>query len=183
MDALKITRIVERETERKILRAALAPSKAGCVDPVDPICGRPWAQHCLLFANIIPAAAVKHPTKCRPTEVVVNTFSRAAAAIVAAGCCCILGSIAPASRATVPPARPAFRQTTQVESVTGRISAVTGNAFTVQTSSRDGRKTVTITVDQESVVHGRIAVGLMADVTFRREDRNNIAVSVRTSHA
>jgi hypothetical protein len=181
--ALKITRIVERKTEGKILRAALVAWNAGFLDLVDPKCCRPLARNQFLFGNIIPAKAIKHPTECGPTEVVVNTFSRTVAAIAIAGCCCIAGSVAPASRAALSPDLLAFGQTAQVESVTGRITTVAGNTFTVQSSSRDGRKPVTITVDQDSVVRGRIAVGLTAHVTFRREDRNNIAVSVRTSHA
>lgn len=77
-----------------------------------------------------------------------------------------------------------FRQTAQVESVAGRITAVTGNTFTIEPSPPESdRKLVLITVDQDTIVHGKIAVGLKADVTFRRKDHNNIAVSVRTSPA
>lgn len=148
--------------------------------------GRAWqsSRSHFLFWDIIPARAPAHRKECRPTEVVVNTLGKTVALIAVAGCC-IAFSVAPASRAGVSPDRTAFGQTTQVESVTGRITAVTGNTFTVETTSpsKTGDKAVVVTVDQDTMVHGRIAVGLVADVTFRREDQNNIAVSVRTSRA
>ncbi len=78
-------------------------------------------------------------------------------------------------------------QAEQVQSVSGRITAVTGNTFSLEpTQSNDGpnkRSAITVVIDQDTVVEGRIQVGAKADVTFRREAGNNVAVSVRISRA
>lgn len=114
----------------------------------------------------------------------MSTIKKTIAAIAVAACSYIACPTISAADAHAFPENASLSQTAQVESVTGRITAVTGNTFTIEPSppERD-RKLVLITVDQDTVVHGKIAVGLKADVTFRREDRNKIAVSVRTSPA
>jgi len=79
-------------------------------------------------------------------------------------------------------------QTANVQSASGRITAVQGNTFTLEHSSPPQRseteqssnpKTLTLTIDQDTDVYGRIAVGAQATVTYRIEGGNNIAVSVR----
>jgi hypothetical protein len=103
------------------------------------------------------------------------------------------------SVSTISPARPAPAtqpsamqdQTAQLESTTGRIASVQGNSFTLepqqsQTSGRqqfqqDAEKVMTFTVDQSTTIEGKIEVGADADVTYREQDGNNIAVSVRVS--
>lgn len=111
------------------------------------------------------------------------TFRQTVAAIAVAACVYIGSSAVPVADARPFPAA-AFRQTAQIESVTGRITEVTGNTFTIEPSPPEkDRKFVLITVDQDTVVHGKITVGLKADVSFRRQDHNNIAVTVRTSPA
>lgn len=98
----------------------------------------------------------------------------------------VLGAaLAVATLALTAPAVPIYTQTTEVTSAAGRITAVQGNTFTLDPSKRDtsshdrSEKTLTLTVDQDTDVHGKIAVGAEANVTYRREDGNNVAVSVR----
>jgi hypothetical protein len=83
----------------------------------------------------------------------------------------------------------AYNQTTEVQSVLGRITSVQGNTFTLaptkQKKSVKGSQApknanvLTLTVDQDTDVQGKIAVGADANVTYRQEDGNNVAVSVR----
>jgi hypothetical protein len=80
----------------------------------------------------------------------------------------------------------AGRQTVQVQSVSGHIMSVAGNTFTIQTAASQnaagqGQNRITFTIDQDTVVEGKIEVGSRADVTYRRQDGNNIAVSIRIS--
>jgi hypothetical protein len=78
-------------------------------------------------------------------------------------------------------------QAAQVQSVSGHITSVAGNTFTLQPTAAQGsdepdnRKVITFTIDQDTVVEGKIEVGSKADVTYRRQDGNNIAVSIRIS--
>lgn len=86
--------------------------------------------------------------------------------------------------------RPTYRQTANVESASGEITAVQGNTFTLQTAStknnstrsqsaQSDQKALTFTIDQDTDVNGKIAIGAEANVTYREQDGNNIAVSVR----
>lgn len=82
-----------------------------------------------------------------------------------------------------------YGQTVKVQSASGRITSVEGNTFTLKTAASrnsaaksDGRgdqTVLTFAVDQDTDVDGKIAVGAEANVTYRQEDGNNIAVSVR----
>lgn len=112
----------------------------------------------------------------------MNPLNRA---VVIAACWCFSTTAAPRICVGLPVELTDPHQTTQVESVSGRITAVAGNTFTIElvSSEKDRAKALTIAIDQDTVVHGKIAVGLKADITFRREDHNNIAVTVRTSSA
>jgi hypothetical protein len=102
--------------------------------------------------------------------------------------CSILGPAAGSSASLLSPKRLVSEsQTAQVQSVSGHITSVAGNTFTLQTTSSQnsgqpgGSESITFTIDQDTVVEGRIEVGRKADVTYRRRDGNNIAVSVRVS--
>jgi hypothetical protein len=83
---------------------------------------------------------------------------------------------------------PIYGQTAKVESASGRITSVQGNTFTLKVSRQDGpangrtkgnEKALTLTLDQDTDVYGKIAIGAEANVTYREQDGNNIAVSVR----
>lgn len=85
---------------------------------------------------------------------------------------------------------PTYRQTATVQSASGQITAVQGNTFTLQISSTKNdiassqsgpsdQKALTFTIDQDTDVDGKIAIGAQASVTYREQDGNNIAVSIR----
>ena len=107
--------------------------------------------------------------------------------------CCFLWAPVVAARHPAQAARPTStqEQTAQLESTSGRIASVQGNTFTLesqksQSSGResfrqDDQKAITFTIDQSTTVEGKIEVGANADVTYRQQDGNNIAVSVRVT--
>jgi hypothetical protein len=97
----------------------------------------------------------------------------------------------------VPPTTNAAKQSSgqsqeiQTQSVSGRIASIEKSSFTlnVGSSSTDpgnqmeqtSPKTMTFMVDKNTTVDGKLKVGANADVTYREEGGNNIAVSVRVS--
>lgn len=92
--------------------------------------------------------------------------------------------------AAAAPFIPANAQTASVQSASGRITAVQGNTFTLQTAADKsksstgvpaevGHEALIFTIDQGTSVDGKIAIGADANVTYREQDGNNIAVSVR----
>jgi hypothetical protein len=111
------------------------------------------------------------------------------AAVAAASCSLPVAWSVPHQRVLGPPY--VQDQTAQVESVCGRITSVEGNTFTLETPrsqnpsarsfQQDAQKVMTFTVDQNTTVEGKIEVGASADVTYRVQDGNNIAVSVRVA--
>jgi hypothetical protein len=82
-------------------------------------------------------------------------------------------------------------QETQTQSVSGRISSVERSSFTLALGSgsadpghqmeQTSPKTMTFMIDKNTTVDGKLKVGANADVTYREEGGNNIAVSVRVS--
>lgn len=103
----------------------------------------------------------------------------------------VLGTALSAGTAVYPATSstaPIYVQTAKVESASGRITSVQGNTFTLEVSRQNGpgndrskgnEKALTLTLDQDTDVYGKIAVGAEANVTYREQDGNNIAVSVR----
>jgi protein-disulfide isomerase len=82
-------------------------------------------------------------------------------------------------------------QQAQTQSVSGRIASVEKSSFTlaVESSSTNpgdqmqqtSPKTMTFMIDKNTTVDGKLKVGANADVTYREDGGNNIAVSVRVS--
>jgi len=81
----------------------------------------------------------------------------------------------------------------QTQSVSGKIASVDKSSFTltvagsasqkldmVQTPSASPR-TMTFQIDKNTTVEGKLKVNATADVTYREEGGNNIAVSVRVT--
>ena len=76
----------------------------------------------------------------------------------------------------------------QLQSVSGKIASVETNSFTIETSSLFPRgqqfqesaapTTMTFQVDRNTSVSGKLAIGANADVSYRTENGNNIAVVV-----
>ncbi|HEY1471725.1 MAG TPA: hypothetical protein VGF61_21985 [Candidatus Acidoferrum sp.] len=79
----------------------------------------------------------------------------------------------------------------QTQSVSGRIASVEKSSFTLAVGSgstnpgqqmeQTSPKTMTFMIDKNTTVDGKLRVGANADVTYREEGGNNIAVSVRVS--
>jgi hypothetical protein len=76
----------------------------------------------------------------------------------------------------------------QLQSVSGRIASVETNSFTMETNSAFPRgqqfqenaapTTMTFQIDRNTSVSGKLAIGASADVSYRTENGNNIAVVV-----
>jgi hypothetical protein len=82
----------------------------------------------------------------------------------------------------------------QQQSVSGKIASVEKNSFTLtlgqsQTSSERQNlrqdmaspKTMTFQIDKNTTIEGTLKVGANADVTYRQEKGQNIAISVRVT--
>ena len=75
------------------------------------------------------------------------------------------------------------------QSISGKIASVEKSSFTltvggqanVSTSDPQAAKSMTFQVDQNTTIDGKLKVGANADVTYRSEGGNNIAISVRVS--
>jgi hypothetical protein len=82
-------------------------------------------------------------------------------------------------------------QTAQTQSVSGKIASVDKTSFTLTVGSgttnpghqmmQTSPRTMTFMIDKNTTVDGKLQVGANADVTYRSEGGNNIAVSVRVS--
>jgi hypothetical protein len=76
----------------------------------------------------------------------------------------------------------------QTQSVTGKIASVGKNSFTLtvgsSTSSQGQQlqqgapKTMNFLIDKNTTIEGKLQVGATADVTYREDNGNNIAISV-----
>jgi Cu/Ag efflux protein CusF len=82
-------------------------------------------------------------------------------------------------------------QTQPAQSVSGKIASIEKSSFTLtvgpehsavtpdRLQSQNSAKTMTFQVDQNTTIDGKLKVGANADVTYRQEGGNNIAISVR----
>jgi len=75
-------------------------------------------------------------------------------------------------------------------SVSGKIASVAKTSFTLilasekmaaQPETQSGAKSMTFQVDNNTTIDGKLQVGASADVTYREEAGNNIAISVRVT--
>ena len=84
-------------------------------------------------------------------------------------------------------------QTPAAQSVSGKITSIEKSSFTLTVAaahttttaehlqSDSPAKTMTFQVDQNTTIDGKLKVGADADVTYRQEGGNNIAISVRVA--
>jgi hypothetical protein len=96
-------------------------------------------------------------------------------------------SAVPAGRHQDPP--PA-QSPAQTQSVSGTIASVENSSFTLTVNSSTAHqmqataaapKTMTFQIDKNTTVEGKLKVKATADVTYRQENGNNIAISVRVA--
>ena len=113
-------------------------------------------------------------------------------------CVSVLASfVLVATLCAIPPAdnaQPAAgrQDSAQTQSVSGKIASIGKTSFTLTVAStrmlnqsqavpgQDATaKTMTFMVDKNTTIDGKLKVGASADVTYRQEGENNIAISVR----
>jgi hypothetical protein len=81
------------------------------------------------------------------------------------------------------------QQSDQTQSVTGTIATVGRNSFTLTLTSainrdqhsQDTPRTMTFVIDKNTTIDGRLRVGASADVTYRQQNGNYIAINVRVA--
>jgi Domain of unknown function (DUF5666) len=72
---------------------------------------------------------------------------------------------------------------TQNGSVSGKISAMEANTFSVEVQNSQARVTLKFQIDSNTKIDGNLKVGSMVTVDYRTEDVNNIAVRVAVQPA
>jgi hypothetical protein len=117
------------------------------------------------------------------------------ASFALAGALCVL---TPASGKAQAATATSAQTPAAAQSVSGKIASVEKSSFTLtvgseqksnvsehfQTpppASQTASKSMTFQVDQNTTIDGKLKVGANADVTYRQEGGNNIAISVRVS--
>jgi Cu/Ag efflux protein CusF len=75
----------------------------------------------------------------------------------------------------------------QAQSVTGTIASVGKNSFTLTLGSamsqreQTSPRTMMFLIDKNTAIDGKLRVGANADVTYREDNGNNVAISVRVA--
>jgi hypothetical protein len=94
--------------------------------------------------------------------------------------------------ATQAPSSGAPQAAAQTQSASGTISAVQKDSFTITLASsknmsavastqQDAPKSMTFSVDKNTTIEGKLAVGASADVTYRDDNGNHVAIGVRVT--
>jgi Cu/Ag efflux protein CusF len=93
--------------------------------------------------------------------------------------------------ATQAPSGGAPQAAAQTQSASGTISAVQKDSFTitlapksvssVSTTAQDAPKSMTFSVDKNTTIEGKLAVGASADVTYRDDNGSHVAIAVRVT--
>lgn len=94
--------------------------------------------------------------------------------------------------ATQAPSSGAPQAAAQTQSASGMISAVQKDSFTitlapsknmsaVSPASQDAPKSMTFNVDKNTTIEGKLTVGASADVTYRDDNGNHVAIGVRVT--
>jgi hypothetical protein len=88
----------------------------------------------------------------------------------------------PAAR-DLQPTSHAYHSATQTGSVSGKISAVGGDSFSVDVQKSQEPVTLKFLIDDNTKIDGQLKVGATATVDYRTEDVKNIAVHVMVHSA
>jgi hypothetical protein len=101
------------------------------------------------------------------------------------------GGAATASAEPASPSAAAIQQSIKLQAVSGKVSSTRDGSFTLevrQDTPTPGlsfqerrRNTMIFFIDSNTTVDGKLTVGALADVTFRMENGNNMAVSVHVA--
>jgi hypothetical protein len=96
-------------------------------------------------------------------------------------------------KATAHPGVAQPQDAAQLQSVSGRIQSIRNDSFTLHTAEgapspgqslvqeQSHPKTMIFLIDKNTTVDGKLKVGASADVTYREDNGNNVAVSVRVA--
>ena len=86
---------------------------------------------------------------------------------------------------------PPAQSTAQAQSVSGKIASVSDTSFTLTVASSTAHqiqaapsttpKTMTFQIDKNTTVEGKLKVNSQADVTYRENNGQNVAISVRVT--
>jgi hypothetical protein len=97
----------------------------------------------------------------------------------------------PASHHTVTSAAPSAQAAPQSQSVSGKIASVTTTSFTLtvgagSTNRELGQqeaapKNMNFQIDKNTTIEGKLRVGASADVTYREDNGQNVAISVHVT--
>ena len=92
------------------------------------------------------------------------------------------GAIASPRPAPVPPPQ-MDSQTPADASLTasGRVVNVAGAALTLEVNKGGKKQTLSFTTDKDTKVEGTLAVGAQAEVTYRLQGANNVAVAIHVA--
>lgn len=118
--------------------------------------------------------------------------------MLAAFCCMLLvaavSAIPPATaNAAVQSAVTGAQAAPQTQSASGKISAVDKTSFTitlpptnqlnvaVNPAQQDPPKSMTFVVDKNTTIEGKLRVGADAEVTYRDDNGNHLAIAVRVT--
>lgn len=94
---------------------------------------------------------------------------------------------------TLPSTTATHTQTTAAQSVSGKIAEIQKNSFTLsvgqvrklsnteQDLQEPMQKSMTFQIDKNTTVDGKLQVGANADVTYREDGGNLVAINVRVS--
>ena len=63
----------------------------------------------------------------------------------------------------------------------GKVVNVAGAALTLEVKKGGKKQTVSFMTDKDTTVEGTLAVGAQAEVTYRLQDGNNIAVAIHVA--
>ena len=101
-----------------------------------------------------------------------------------------------AAVSALPPATPtpnlAVQAAAQTQSASGTISVVEKSTFTITlapmpkqamatVAQQDPPKSMTFTIDKNTTIEGKLAVGSSAEVTYRDDNGSHVAIGVRVT--
>jgi hypothetical protein len=131
-----------------------------------------------------------HPARSNQEKSRMNKVQRIClTALCSIGLATVVAAVPNRHQAQTPGQQPAA----QLQSVSGKIASVDKSSFTLTVggsasqkmdlvqSSSPTPKTMTFQIDKNTTVEGKLKVNATADVTYREEGGNNIAVSVRVT--
>ena len=102
----------------------------------------------------------------------------------------ILVAVVCALPVTLPNTPVTYEQTAAAtQSISGKIASVEKTSFTLSigpshtmsSAAQDSPKSMTFQIDKNTTVDGKLKVGANADVTYREDGGNLVAISVRVS--